>query len=95
MIHGYKETKQSLKALIGTPMAHALPALREIQPPRSIRRMQPQAHVLQLARYGRIDGHVDAVKFCGHTVAGVCLGSDAVMRLELDESTILDTPEAR
>ena len=38
-------------------------------------------HVLDLAEGGRIKPHVDSVKFCGDTITGICLLSDAVMRL--------------
>ncbi|RVE43064.1 hypothetical protein evm_012295 [Chilo suppressalis] len=42
----------------------------------------PAAHVLDLAAQGYIRPHVDAVRFCGPVIAGLCLLSDAVMRLE-------------
>jgi alkylated DNA repair protein alkB family protein 7 len=42
---------------------------------------KPSVHVLELEAPGRIDAHVDSVKFSGGIVAGVCLLSDAVMHL--------------
>ncbi|CAB3255623.1 unnamed protein product [Arctia plantaginis] len=42
----------------------------------------PAVHVLDLASAGYIKPHVDAVKFCGEVIAGLCLVSSAVMRLE-------------
>ncbi|CAG4931407.1 unnamed protein product [Colias eurytheme] len=52
----------------------------------------PHAHVLDLAPAGYIKPHVDAVRFCGDTIAGLCLLSDAVMRLmhELRADLALD-----
>ncbi|XP_023941994.2 alpha-ketoglutarate-dependent dioxygenase alkB homolog 7, mitochondrial [Bicyclus anynana] len=41
----------------------------------------PYVHVLDLAAGGHIKPHVDAVRFCGDTIAGLCLASSAVMRL--------------
>lgn len=42
----------------------------------------PHVHVLDLAAAGFIKPHIDAVRFCGDVIAGVCLCSSAVMRLE-------------
>lgn len=41
----------------------------------------PYVHVLDLKASGVIKPHVDSVKFCGSTIAGICLLSSAVMRL--------------
>ncbi|XP_063787207.1 alpha-ketoglutarate-dependent dioxygenase alkB homolog 7, mitochondrial isoform X2 [Pseudophryne corroboree] len=38
-------------------------------------------HVLDLQKEGYIKPHVDSVKFCGSTIAGLCLLSCSVMRL--------------
>ncbi|CAF0716926.1 unnamed protein product [Brachionus calyciflorus] len=38
-------------------------------------------HILDLHQDGYIKPHVDAVRFCGNTIAGICLLSDAVMKL--------------
>ncbi|RMZ99651.1 alpha-ketoglutarate-dependent dioxygenase alkB -like protein [Brachionus plicatilis] len=45
-------------------------------------------HILDLHEDGFIKPHVDAVRFCGNTIAGICLLSDAVMKLtsEKDKS---------
>ncbi|KAF2352150.1 Alpha-ketoglutarate-dependent dioxygenase AlkB-like [Trinorchestia longiramus] len=45
------------------------------------RRVLVHTHVLDLAREGYIKPHVDSVRFCGSTIAGLSLGSVAVMRL--------------
>ncbi len=41
----------------------------------------PHVHVLDLAEDGYIKAHVDSVRYCGDTIAGICLLSDAVMKL--------------
>lgn len=49
-------------------------------------------HVLDLAKEGEIKPHVDSVKFCGDTIAGLSLLSPSVMRLvhEKDSNEIID-----
>jgi alkylated DNA repair protein alkB family protein 7 len=47
-------------------------------------------HVLDLHEDGYIKPHIDSVKFCGALVSGMSLLSDAVMRLQLDESNYID-----
>lgn len=49
-------------------------------------------HVLDLAKEGEIKPHVDSVKFCGDTIAGLSLLSPSVMRLvhEKDANEIVD-----
>ncbi|XP_056426266.1 alpha-ketoglutarate-dependent dioxygenase alkB homolog 7, mitochondrial [Hyla sarda] len=47
-------------------------------------------HVLDLQKDGYIKPHVDSVKFCGSTIAGICLLSSSVMRL-----VSVDNPEER
>ena len=44
-------------------------------------RLLPEVHILDLSAEGRISFHVDSPKFSGGLVAGLCLGSDAVMSL--------------
>uniref|UniRef100_A0A8D8Y453 Alpha-ketoglutarate-dependent dioxygenase alkB homolog 7, mitochondrial n=1 Tax=Cacopsylla melanoneura TaxID=428564 RepID=A0A8D8Y453_9HEMI len=43
-------------------------------------------HVLDLEEKGYIKAHVDSVRFCGNTIAGLSLVSDSVMKL-VDEET--------
>lgn len=47
-----------------------------------------QVHVLDLHQDGYIKPHVDSIRFCGNTIAGLSLLSDCVMRLisEKDKS---------
>ncbi|XP_014117606.1 PREDICTED: alpha-ketoglutarate-dependent dioxygenase alkB homolog 7, mitochondrial, partial [Pseudopodoces humilis] len=51
------------------------PAFPARRPPR------PSAHVLDLLPGGRVGPHVDSVKFCGCTIAGLSLLSPSVLRL--------------
>nr|XP_016939024.1 alpha-ketoglutarate-dependent dioxygenase alkB homolog 7, mitochondrial [Drosophila suzukii] len=45
-------------------------------------RVMPFVHILDLAELGVIKPHVDSTRFCGHTIAGISLLSDCVMRLK-------------
>lgn len=46
----------------------------------------PQVHVLDLAENGIIKPHVDSVRYCGSTIAGISLLNDCIMRLRrIDE----------
>uniref|UniRef100_A0A182P6V0 Alpha-ketoglutarate-dependent dioxygenase AlkB-like domain-containing protein n=1 Tax=Anopheles epiroticus TaxID=199890 RepID=A0A182P6V0_9DIPT len=74
-IHGYRETERK----------HWYPANRAI-----LDRVvsvafagsaMPYVHVLDLAEEGVIKPHVDSVRYCGNTIAGISLLSDSVMRL--------------
>ncbi|XP_054708780.1 alpha-ketoglutarate-dependent dioxygenase alkB homolog 7, mitochondrial-like isoform X3 [Uloborus diversus] len=38
-------------------------------------------HVLDIAKHGYIKPHVDSIKFCGDTIAGLSLLSSSIMRL--------------
>ncbi|XP_022831755.1 alpha-ketoglutarate-dependent dioxygenase alkB homolog 7, mitochondrial isoform X2 [Spodoptera litura] len=49
----------------------------------------PHVHVLDLAAAGHIKPHVDAVRFCGNVIAGLCLVSSAVMELVHTEKSHL------
>lgn len=47
----------------------------------------PQVHVLDLAADGIIKPHVDSVRYCGSTIAGISLLTDCIMRLRrVDEN---------
>lgn len=45
----------------------------------------PYVHVLDIEKVGYIKPHVDSVKFCGRTIAGLSLLSPCVMRLALEK----------
>ncbi|KAJ8971174.1 hypothetical protein NQ317_013369 [Molorchus minor] len=42
-------------------------------------------HILDLDQKGYIKPHIDAVRFCGDTIAGLSLLTDSVMRLVHDK----------
>ncbi|XP_074882803.1 alpha-ketoglutarate-dependent dioxygenase alkB homolog 7, mitochondrial [Buteo buteo] len=76
-ICGYRETERgrwggAARAVLGRVAAAAFPPGR---PP------LPLVHVLDLHPRGHVRPHVDSVKFCGCTIAGVSLLSPSVMRL--------------
>ncbi|XP_064899923.1 alpha-ketoglutarate-dependent dioxygenase alkB homolog 7, mitochondrial isoform X1 [Columba livia] len=75
-ISGYRETERALRGGAGRALlrrvAAAFPATR---PP------LPLVHVLDLHARGHVRPHVDSVKFCGCTLAGVSLLSPSVLRL--------------
>ncbi|XP_058066714.1 alpha-ketoglutarate-dependent dioxygenase alkB homolog 7, mitochondrial [Anopheles bellator] len=74
-IHGYRETERK----------HWQPANRAILDRIAADAFNgnamPYVHVLDLAEEGVIKPHVDSVRFCGSTIAGISLLSDSVMRL--------------
>ncbi|KAL0270521.1 UNVERIFIED_CONTAM: hypothetical protein PYX00_007907 [Menopon gallinae] len=45
-------------------------------------------HVLDLKATGVIKPHVDSVKFCGDTIAGISLLTDSIMRLRVDKERV-------
>ncbi|XP_055638725.1 alpha-ketoglutarate-dependent dioxygenase alkB homolog 7, mitochondrial isoform X2 [Toxorhynchites rutilus septentrionalis] len=74
-IHGYRETERK----------HWYPANREVFDRVKAMAFQgetlPYIHVLDLSKEGVIKPHVDSVRYCGTTIAGISLLSDSVMRL--------------
>ncbi|XP_059620988.1 alpha-ketoglutarate-dependent dioxygenase alkB homolog 7, mitochondrial [Phlebotomus argentipes] len=55
----------------------------------------PHVHILDLAEEGVIKPHVDSVRYCGSTIAGVSLLSDSVMRLvRIDEKKYQQNAES-
>ncbi|XP_048145763.1 alpha-ketoglutarate-dependent dioxygenase alkB homolog 7, mitochondrial [Corvus hawaiiensis] len=75
-ITGYRETERGLRGGAGRALLlRVTPAFPPRRPPR------PSAHVLDLLPGGRVGPHVDSVKFCGCTIAGVSLLSPSVLRL--------------
>ncbi|XP_003387940.1 PREDICTED: alpha-ketoglutarate-dependent dioxygenase alkB homolog 7, mitochondrial-like [Amphimedon queenslandica] len=95
VIKGYRETEKSqwrsqsnqsvikrlekatLEASGGEVTAPA--AMMNNSPPNSL--LLSSVHVLDLAKDGYINPHIDNVKFCGTTIAGISLLSDSVMKL--------------
>ncbi|KAM4676228.1 alpha-ketoglutarate-dependent dioxygenase alkB homolog 7, mitochondrial isoform 1-T2 [Discoglossus pictus] len=76
-IHGFRETER----LHWSPENSAvLQRIREKAFPSEEAQLS-LVHVLDLQKDGYIKAHVDSVKFCGSTIAGICLLSSSVMRL--------------
>ncbi|KAK2833595.1 hypothetical protein Q5P01_017484 [Channa striata] len=76
-IHGYRETERASWA---APCERILTRVRSVAFPEGGPLLGP-VHVLDLDKTGYIKPHIDSVKFCGSTIAGLCLLSDSVMRL--------------
>ncbi|XP_018017160.1 alpha-ketoglutarate-dependent dioxygenase alkB homolog 7, mitochondrial [Hyalella azteca] len=81
-IEGYRETEVSRWS---RGSSAALERLRARAFGREARGVLVHTHVLDLAPQGYIKPHVDSVRFCGSTIAGLSLHSDAVMRLTKQE----------
>ncbi|XP_039626425.1 alpha-ketoglutarate-dependent dioxygenase alkB homolog 7, mitochondrial [Polypterus senegalus] len=76
-IHGYRETERSQW---NEKNSRVLQRVRDVAFPPGVKQLH-LVHVLDLHRKGYIKAHVDSVKFCGSTIAGICLLSSSVMRL--------------
>lgn len=75
-IHGFRETERSRW---GKASSNILSRMHQYA--FCTGEQLPQVHVLDLAKDGVIKPHVDSVRFCGSIICGLCLLSDAVMRL--------------
>ncbi|XP_018933041.1 alpha-ketoglutarate-dependent dioxygenase alkB homolog 7, mitochondrial-like [Cyprinus carpio] len=76
-IHGYRETE---RLQWGVTCESILRRVRAVAFPEDSPLLGP-VHVLDLDKDGYIKPHIDSVKFCGSTIAGLSLLSDSVMRL--------------
>ncbi|XP_060748299.1 alpha-ketoglutarate-dependent dioxygenase alkB homolog 7, mitochondrial isoform X2 [Tachysurus vachellii] len=76
-IHGFRETE---RLQWGGTCGRVVERLQVAAFPEGSPLLGP-VHVLDLDKAGFIKPHVDSVKFCGSTIAGLCLLSDSVMRL--------------
>lgn len=87
-IHGYRETER----LHWNPQnTGILQRVRDVAFPPGTPQLS-LVHVLDLAEDGVIKPHIDSVRFCGNTIAGLSLLSDSVMRLvhEKDKAQVVD-----
>ncbi|XP_016990994.1 alpha-ketoglutarate-dependent dioxygenase alkB homolog 7, mitochondrial [Drosophila rhopaloa] len=75
-IHGYREVERKK----WTP--HSRAVLDRVSREACGGHVLPFVHVLDLAEVGMVKPHVDSTRFCGHTIAGISLLSDCVMRLK-------------
>uniref|UniRef100_A0A3P8SEX7 Alpha-ketoglutarate-dependent dioxygenase alkB homolog 7, mitochondrial n=1 Tax=Amphiprion percula TaxID=161767 RepID=A0A3P8SEX7_AMPPE len=87
-IHGYRETE---RVTWGAACEEILTRVRSAAFPEGSSLLGP-VHVLDLDKAGYIKPHIDSIKFCGSTIAGLSLLSDSIMRLvkEDDSSEWLD-----
>ncbi|XP_029650215.1 LOW QUALITY PROTEIN: alpha-ketoglutarate-dependent dioxygenase alkB homolog 7, mitochondrial-like [Octopus sinensis] len=83
-IHGYRETERKQWNDSNTKILDRVKSVA-FQPPEA---PLPFVHVLDINKDGYIKPHVDSVRFCGRTIAGLSLLSESVMRLvcEKDKS---------
>lgn len=76
-IHGYRETE---RVRWGEACEDILNRVRAVAFVEGSPLLGP-VHVLDLDKRGYIKPHIDSVKFCGSTIAGLSLLSDSIMRL--------------
>lgn len=82
-IHGYRETEKkewNEKNMQILERVRGLAFTSDVSP-------LAYVHVLDIAKDGYIKPHVDAVRFCGDTITGMCLLSPCVMRLALESNS--------
>ncbi|KAM6904421.1 alpha-ketoglutarate-dependent dioxygenase alkB homolog 7, mitochondrial [Xenentodon cancila] len=81
-IHGYRETE---RVRWGAACEEILNRVRSAAFAEGSPLLGP-VHVLDLDKAGYIKPHIDSVKFCGSTIAGLSLLSDSIMRLVKEDS---------
>lgn len=82
-IHGYRETE---RLSWGGSCEEIFTRVRSVAFREGGRLLGP-VHVLDLDQRGYIKPHIDSVKFCGSTIAGLSLLSDSIMRLVKEDAT--------
>ncbi|XP_060882675.1 alpha-ketoglutarate-dependent dioxygenase alkB homolog 7, mitochondrial [Labrus mixtus] len=82
-IHGYRETE---RARWGAACEEVLNRVRSSAFPEGSQLLGP-VHILDLDKNGFIKPHIDSVKFCGSTIAGLSLLSDSIMRLVREDNS--------
>ncbi|CAG9831445.1 unnamed protein product [Diabrotica balteata] len=80
-IHGYRETERLHWNKANNEI---IDRVRNIAFPPATAQLK-YVHILDLEKKGYIKPHIDAVRFCGDTIAGVSLLSDSIMRLVHDK----------
>ncbi|KAG5880884.1 hypothetical protein JTB14_001460 [Gonioctena quinquepunctata] len=80
-IHGYRETERLNWNEENTKI---LNRVRSIAFPPHVSQLK-FVHILDLDKNGYIKPHIDAIRFCGDTIAGLSLLTDSVMRLVHDQ----------
>ncbi|XP_022608303.1 alpha-ketoglutarate-dependent dioxygenase alkB homolog 7, mitochondrial [Seriola dumerili] len=82
-IHGYRETE---RVRWGAACEEVLNRVRSVAFPEGSPLLGP-VHILDLDKTGYIKPHIDSVKFCGNTIAGLSLLSDSIMRLVKEDAS--------
>ncbi|XP_071758636.1 alpha-ketoglutarate-dependent dioxygenase alkB homolog 7, mitochondrial [Centroberyx gerrardi] len=82
-IHGYRETE---RVTWGAACEGVLSRVRSVAFAEDSPLLGP-VHILDLDKAGYIKPHIDSVKFCGSTIAGLSLLSDSIMRLVKEGAT--------
>ncbi|KAJ8363024.1 hypothetical protein SKAU_G00118550 [Synaphobranchus kaupii] len=82
-IHGYRETE---RVQWNAVCEVVLGRVRSVAFPKGSPQLGP-VHVLDLDKAGYIKPHIDSIKFCGSTIAGLSLLSDSVMRLVREDNS--------
>ncbi|XP_034953140.2 alpha-ketoglutarate-dependent dioxygenase alkB homolog 7, mitochondrial [Zootoca vivipara] len=82
VIHRYRETEKSHWS---KESQEILQRVRDTAFPPGVPQLA-QVHVLDLDKTGYIKPHIDSVKFCGCTIAGLSLLSSSVMRLVSEQN---------
>ncbi|XP_044762695.1 alpha-ketoglutarate-dependent dioxygenase alkB homolog 7, mitochondrial [Coccinella septempunctata] len=81
-IHGYRETERLKWNDENTKI---LDRVRHLAFPSDTSPLK-FVHILDLAENGYIKPHIDAIRFCGNTIAGLSLLTDSIMRLVNDNN---------
>lgn len=87
-IHGYRETEKSNWNSENNAILKRVGKMAFSSQDKPLRHV----HVLDISKEGYIKPHVDSVRFCGDTIAGLSLISSSVMRLvcEQDKEKVVD-----
>lgn len=81
-IHGYRETE---RLSWSGACEEIFTRVRSVAFREGSRLLGP-VHILDLDKKGYIKPHIDSVKFCGSTIAGLSLLSDSIMRLVKEDA---------
>ncbi|ELU16415.1 hypothetical protein CAPTEDRAFT_163497 [Capitella teleta] len=81
-IHGYRETERQQWTKKNRGI---IQRVRDLAFPPGVPQLS-YVHVLDLQKTGCVKAHIDSIKFCGSTIAGLSLLSNSVMRLVHDKT---------
>ncbi|CAG0891992.1 unnamed protein product [Cyprideis torosa] len=84
-IHGFRETERS--EWKNQESRAVIERIRRVAFGDQEKRIMSHTHILDISEEGWIKAHVDSVRFCGSTIAGLSLCSSSVMRLRPSPTT--------